>query len=89
MKNQKWTLKELDSVTSGKAFHILDETNFGVVPPLKNKKNATLIATAPEMLEALEGIQSAIKNSSYYETADLVPMMAKIRDVIKKAKGEQ
>lgn len=51
--------------------------------------NAHLIAAAPEMLDLLEQIQSAIKNSSYYETADLVPVMAKIRDVLKKAKGEK
>jgi len=50
--------------------------------------NAHLIAAAPELLAALEKISFVIKNSAIHEVSDLVPAMAKARDAIKKAKGE-
>jgi hypothetical protein len=50
------------------------------------KANSTLIAAAPEMLEALEGLQD-ILNNHYGDDKDETHLMDKAFEAIKKARG--
>ena len=58
----------------------------------ENRENVTLLAAAPEMLEALENIIAGIERYPVYMSRDLyavpIPLVESAREIIAKAKGE-
>lgn len=72
---------------------IIDEQTGANIAVTYDKAHAPLIAAAPELLAALEGLRNACRQALPYTPADSVAVhlgewIDTVNEVIKKAKGE-
>lgn len=58
-----------------------------IVPPIEQQANARLIAAAPDLLAALQGLAWAVSGIEYVET-EYAEQIADARAAIAKAQGE-
>ena len=81
-----WRVHDYDFDTANGTKITTDDVGRNVIAEVKNPADATLIAAAPDMLEALRAIAETFANvQTYPHTLDLLPVIA--RQAIEKAEG--